>query len=295
MESKTYLSPEFLEILEAQLEEMQSLQVRRNYRSAVKRITDFAKKDFLDLSAYDVEAYFKSLPKHSPRSRITIRRMLASVARYVDGTLDTDLERAFIIDVGDGAIYIEAQELPSYENIDTVLSYLKKKDDMQLFAIIQLALETGLSTGEITALKYGDFCVDANGMPLIRLDPPENGIYHRNIPLRKELSELILKVGAGNPFHAASDPVFVNRHKKPISDRVLERDLQTAIEASGAEPFTLRSLRTLGVSEMIRGGAPVDVLSYQLGITDTWFFRLNHAVRDLPKAAASYSHIRVSW
>lgn len=292
-------SKEFAAVFTEKLGKLKNEKTVSLYLHTCEALCSASGKDFLELTRQDVLSYFQSPAVRSKKrnSRAAWMRILRAVARFTDERLGTDNLGAFSVPVEGQTIHIEASDLPKPEEIDKVLSQLKEEGDEELFLIIALVLETGLWTGEICTLTLGNFVLDTKGQAMIRIAPEVEEGFFRNIPLTHDTAALIashgLSLSAGQK--KSTDRFFTNAYGNPISERVLQKRLRDACLRAEVEPFSLTELRNLAVASMMQGGATADLLSYQLGITDTWFFRLNHAVEDLPKQAASYSHLRVIW
>lgn len=299
MTEDVIFSKEFSEVLEKKMASLKNRRTASDYRHVVESICRESGKDFLILCREDVERYFMlpQIARRKESSRAAWMRILRSVAKFTDAELGTSTLQAFLIDWQEPPADIEIDDLPVPESVDRVLSLLRSENDRQMFLVITLVLETGLSTGELCRLNIGNFALDVKGHPMIRIEPEcEDGLY-RNIPLSTETAALVSETGLLLPdgFRHYKDPFLVNQRGERMTERVLQLNLRNACLRAGEKPFTLTSLRNLAITSMLQGGATADILSYQLGITDNWFFRLDHAVRDLPKAAANYSHLKVIW
>lgn len=294
-ERPDFMSEEFYGVLMEKTGALKSTQTAANYIGAVMSLCRYCGKDFLSLTREDVDGYFRSIEtrkKFTRSSRLTIFR---SVAKEADRRLGTDTLQRFNVNLERPELAIEASQLPANRDVDAALSYLSKSGDVMLTAVIATVLETGLSTSEICGLKIGNVLIEGTGRPLLRLEPAvEDGMY-RNIPLTKGTAGLIAKAGllTDPSRRTAQDSLFVNRSGDPLTERTLQIRLRDACRKAGVKAFTLQELRSLAVAHMMKGGATADMLSYQLGVTDNWFFRLDHAVRDLDMSAAGCSHLRI--
>lgn len=291
-----YLSDIFTRTFEEMLTGFKSEKSKNNYRNLVNSLCSYAEKDFLDLEKSDLQGYFGKIHSKSPDTRRQRLSTFKGVAQYMDRALGTKLEEIFNgINTGETTLYTELKELPDYEDIDKVLGVLKELDDSNTFAILALAAETGLNTGDILSLKYNNFFTDKNGSPLIRIEPKVKGALTRNIPLTEKTSKLIDSIGRSHPDSKADDYIFKNTKGDPLSERMVQLHINAACKKAGVEVFGINKVRTLAMAVMMKGGASIKALSYALDETGTWFFRLNHVVHDLPTAAASYNHIKVEW
>ena len=69
--------------------------------------------------------------------------------------------------------------------------------------------------------------------------------------------------------------------------------LKKACEDAKTKPIRLNDVKTIARAAMLKGGASMDSLSYQTGLTKTWFFRLNRLVKEYNTAAASFNILKV--
>lgn len=290
-----FMSDEFRGVLLAKADSLKSPQARANYVGAVTALCRHCGKDFLRLTREDVEGYFDSIASRKRFTRSSRLTIFRSVAKEADRRLGTGTLRSFSVSLDPPEVSIEASQLPANGDVDRVLSWLRGQGDTLLPAVLATVLETGLSTSEICGLRIGDVLIEGTGRPIIRLAPEtEDGMY-RNIPLTRATAGLIARAGllTDPARRTAADRLFVNRSGDPLTERTLQTRVREACLRAGAEPFTLQGLRNLAVAHMMKGGATADMLSYQLGVTDNWFFRLDHAVRDLDTSAAGCSHLRI--
>lgn len=294
MRSSDYFSCDFKKIFEEQLLEFKSEDAKVHYASKVSELCDFAKKDFLELSKSDVVNYFDAVKRRSNNSKSLWLSIFRSVAKNVDAVRDTNLAENFIISADiHPDVYVDPEKLPPLGEIDKLLSYLKDSNDEQLFLILSLMLETGISINELISLKVGNIAVDTSGrVYLVFLPTVEEGIT-RYIPISKKTALLLDKQGSkGETFNKDSN-IFLNKYHEPISLRSVQMSLKKACEDAKTKPIRLNDVKTIARAAMLKGGASMDSLSYQTGLTKTWFFRLNRLVKEYNTAAASFNILKV--
>lgn len=296
-----YLSEDTRTVLDEMLSSFKSAKSRKNYENAVLSICRDRKKDFTELGGADIQSHFSALRESGAKENSVYSkyRMLCSVAAYFDTAAGTSLRSGFV-----NALDIFELPDPRYVNdpgivdrVDLVLTFLREKNDRKTFALIALALETGLSTGDILSLRICDLGTDrSSSRPFLFLPKKDEEGINRYIPLKKGTAEILSEVGKENPYAKAGDSLFLNSKGSPLDERTAERWVHDACMNVGLKKestFTLESLAVIARAAMLNGGCPVPALTYQLGIDASWFFRVENI--DLSEKAASFNHITVNW
>ena len=162
IDGNIYFSEQFKNIFKGMLMGLKKDTTRYDYCLNVSGICSMAGKDFLALDAQDINKYFreaaKSMTPSSLRSRLN---SFKSIARACDESTKGNLyDRFSVIKLEEFDELIDPKSLPSYEEIDKVLSYLKLTDDMTTFVAISLALRMSLTTDEVCSLTRGQFYRD---------------------------------------------------------------------------------------------------------------------------------------
>lgn len=295
MRFSNYFSDEFKNIFEEQISEFKSEKTKSVYSSKVSELCDYSKKDFLDINNSDVISFFDAVKMRSNNSKCLWLRIFRSVAKNVDAIKDTSLtENFFIPEVIEQDIYVDPNKMPSLKSLDVLMAFLKDSEDEQLFLILSLLLETGLSINELISLKVGNVAIDTNGSVFLVFEPKVEEGIKRYIPLSKNTALLLQKEGSKGEITSKSSAIFLNRkYRTPLQLRTVEKNLKKACLDAGIESITLRNLKDIARAAMLKGGASVDSLSHQTGMTKTWFFRLDRLVKELDTAASSYNIIKV--
>lgn len=296
-----YLKESTAELIEGKLQKLKSEDSRRNYRNALDSICNYLKKDFPDISASEVDKYLEHLEKQQRKPLyVTARlRMLRGIAKHIDGETGSNLaitaysghERK-----ADRVSYTE-DELARLSAVDTVITHLKKAGDDQLIALIALALECGLPTGDIIRIKCSDVHLDENGKPYIKLiDSNENGSWVREFPLKDATAARINDFVAKRGSQKSTDTVFTDKWGAPLTHRSLQNMLKKAEKAAGLseeDMFTVQKLNNLAIIGMIKGGADRDQIAEQLGHVSTWFTRYKSVSENLELSAVGLNCIRI--
>lgn len=295
MRTSVFFSDEFRDILSEHIAGFKSQKSKSVYSASVSDLCDYLEKDFLDVTAEDIKAYFEHISDKKENTRSFIFHALRSVAITADERRGTSLKKSFFLPSPPVAkIYVDPGDVPPLEDIDRLLVYLKDSGQRQLFVILTLMLETGLSVQELITLERKNFAIDPEGRVFIVFEAKDEYAIPRNVEIRSETAMLVESFGRERPADAVGDSLFLNSKKAPLSLRVFERQLKKACEDAGTGPVRLREVKNVARAAMMKGGASANDLSYQTGLTGAWFFRLNRVVReDIPKASR-YSVLKVS-
>jgi len=298
IENKTaYFSAEFAQILDDMTAEFKSEKAKSTYLNLASAITRHCRKDFLELTREDVTEYFSKKNALSDSTKASNLSRYRSMAAKADEKFGTKLSSCFAMETPPPMKELSLKGLPSYYDIDNVLTSLKEKGDMQTFLLITLALETALSTSELAGLKLRHIYTDKTDKPYIRFEPAVKGAMPRFVPISKNASNLIgdLLLSRNKVRAFPEDSIFVNKYGGLLSARLMERNLRDACIDANVKPFTLSDLKTLSSAKQLKEGIPADVLAQRLGTTGFWFFRLNRIVTELDGEPMKYNHLEVKW
>lgn len=298
IENKTaYFSEEFSQILDDMTSDFKSEKAKSTYLNLASAITRYCKKDFLDLTKDDVAEYFSKKSTLSDSTKASNLSRYRSMAAKADEKFGTKLSSCFAMETPPPMKELSLQGLPSYYDIDSVLTSLKEKGDMQTFLLITLALETAFSTSDLADLKLKNIYTDKTDKPYIRFEPAVEGAMPRFVPISKNTSNLIgdVLLSRNKAGSFPDDCVFVNKYGGPLSGRLMERNLRDACIDANVKPFTLNDLKTLSSAKQLKEGIPADVLAQRLGTTGFWFFRLNGVIAELEGEPMKYNHLEVKW
>ena len=298
IENKTaYFSEEFAQILDDMTADFKSEKARSTYLNLASAITRYCKKDFLELTKEDVTEYFSKKNALSDSTKASNLSRYRSMAAKADEKFGTELSSCFAMETPPQIKELSLQGLPSFCDIDIVLTSLKEKEDMQTFLLITLVLETALSTGDLASLDLKNIYTDKTDNPYIRFEPAVEGAMPRFVPISKNTSNLIGAVLLSRNKARAfpEDSLFVNKYGGRLSGRLMEKNLRDACIDAKVKPFTLNDLKTLSSAKQLKEGIPADVLAQRLGTTGFWFFRLNGIVAELEGEPMKYNHLEVKW
>lgn len=132
------------------------------------------------------------------------------------------------------------------------------RNDVRMFAIIELLLQTGIRIGELAQLRLSDIEGDA-----LKIRPFEKH-EERMVPLNKSSKEALNKYLANRP-QVKEDRVFITKSGRPF----LVRNIRTAVERyfrlAEIKSAKVNDLRHTFVAHHLKHGVSLVVLSKILG------------------------------
>lgn len=277
---------------------LRSVKSKDSYAYLLAGICNFSRQDFLVLIPSTINAYFHQKAKECS---INTLRWQISAFRSFSKFIDTELANK-----GKNPIYYElfsntgfafedlepeVLDIPTYENVNRVLEYLKAEGDLMLFTAMALALRCSLTSEEICNLRRQQIIVDTSdnyGIHFVKNKEDE-----RFVKLPEDVIKLLVEHIRDIPM--ASSYLFLNKRGKPITKHYLQVLVRNACLAAGVDSFTMQQLRSLSIGQMLAYGAPTKSLSYYIGIGQEMIYRYNKYVPELENAAVDYSHIFIRW
>ena len=264
----------------------------KGYVSVVYQICHSAGKDFLQLGYADFLAFLSSVS--NPGTHNVYLGYMRVLSKHIDSRLNTRIfNDVSKIPKNPKDAIISFNKLPKYEDIDKVFEYLKNKEDKTTFTAISLALILSLTTQEICDLKRKQFFIDKNGEAGIRIYT--NKQIDRFLYIPDNLKELILNLRGDSNSTSAEDYLLLNKQQRPLSPRVIQKNLHDACCDCNVKAFTLSSIRILSISNIISQGADLNELARRNGTGTTWFFRYDRVVNELKSDPVKLNHIEVKW
>ena len=237
---------------------------KKNLRCHI--IPAFGARQLDSLTTRDVDAFGMKLAKTRSRATVanimgTLKRMLTVAKRW--GLIDSLPE----IQTNKGKPdQIERDQFFSYQETDRLLEAAAPAH----FALMLVAVRTGLRTGELRGLRWSDLDLESGWLHVRRqidekdrLGPPKNGK-----PRLVELSWDAVAVLADHPRHGRL--VFPDPDGEPFAVNALERAVKAACKRAGllAEDGTSKALgghalrHTWASHAMMRGIPARVVMSY---------------------------------
>lgn len=293
-----YLSKQFLEIFdEYALDRFKKSNTKLQYLYAIASLCNDTKCDFLELTDKKVQHFFESFQREADLATVKYNlRIYIAIARYLDSNVSKYqlpmLYTQFFtsLSLPEQEIEINPEDLPSFQDIDQVLQYIKRQNQMVLFVAISLALRCSMTVHEITSLKKEMFFQDAKGNYGIRIKVSNTSDRFVKIP--EDVAIIIMNYVSSRFVEVPH--LLLNKRNRPLSIRSLQNWLRDACIATNVKPFTLNQLRILSVAHMLKCGVPEEKVAEYMNVKGTaWFFRYNRVVKELEDTAVDYTHIKI--
>lgn len=154
----------------------------------------------------------------------------------------------------------------SEEEIEKILQSVSRFDPLgkRDYAIISIAVNYGLRTGDIARLKIGDFNWGANTLTITTQKTGEP----LTLPILEEVGKAVIDYWKNGRPKSSSDKLFV-KHKLPydeVTNQILYAIFNKYLRASGVsysnnEHHGLHSLRHSLASRLLENGVPTKVIS----------------------------------
>lgn len=160
-------------------------------------------------------------------------------------------------------------EHPKFENkpprILSKLEYRALRDaarnDIRIFAIIELLLQTGIRIGELAKLRLEDVKFDEN--PSLHV-PVFEGTNERDIPLNSPAVEAIKKYIEIRP-QSPSHSLFVTKTGRPLLIRNIRTAIDRYFKIAGIKGAKVNDLRHTWVAHHLQAGTSLVVVSKLAG------------------------------
>lgn len=236
------------------------------YFNSARRICDFCKKDFLDLTKNDARLYYEYLEKEAAEGKISNRTIKArfvgfrQLAKYILTAYPDNMEE----DPFDGVFLPKADEsmhiqrIPSLEEIDKLLT--ATKDDKQTHLILCMICRMGITAQETVRLKRSQIVEVGEGdIGIIYVEKDGKTETVRIVP--EDIKDKLLMFCAEHPNE---DLLFHNQYNNPLTLRNLDHLLKKYSEVAGIETkCSVKDLRNRAILSMLHAGAdPKEVAQY---------------------------------
>ena len=145
----------------------------------------------------------------------------------------------------------------SDEERTTLLDQVRKSKQKGLYAVVLLALTTGMRRGEILALRWPDIDLKRGIAVLHKTKNQER----RSVPIVPEVAKLLEEIGRVR--HLDTDLVF-SRDGEAITIEI-DHSFREALKAAGIENFRFHDLRHTAASYLAMSGATSAEIAAVLG------------------------------
>lgn len=193
---------------------------------------------------------------------------------------------------------INEQDMPTSQEINSILEVIKENEDDKAFLIFTLAVKCALTNSEICKLNIEYIAIDnTNNSICINYPPNSRNNISRTIKLPDDIAVLLDKYIYNN--NIKEGPVFTNKRKNRMqlrdSERLIEKYCKICLDDHKIKKkYTLQSLRHTGLSYMLAGGAPKEAVANYAGITGRWMTRYERILSSTTyNKAVDYSIIQI--
>lgn len=134
------------------------------------------------------------------------------------------------------------------------------RDDMRMYAIVELLLQTGLRIGELAAIQLQDITLEKSSLKVRAYESHDA----RRVPLNKTAKEAIEKYVASRP-KTKSTTLFVTKTGNPFLIRNIRTAVNRYFRIAGIEKAKVNDLRHTFIVEQLKAGIPIVELSHMVG------------------------------
>lgn len=247
-----------------------------SYQTDLDELMNYFQKDFLQIGPEDICEYFHYMQKRvnsgniQPATMAKKFRELHSFAEYICENRERygihsrfqDGFQNYLKQVAKQEKY--TRSIP-VEHLDRLLEAAAK--DQMAYTILVLLYRVGLSSCEITALKYRDFAAYDNGVYVTAAGRKEACF----IP--EDVFAVLERYMQGRTREDQDAFLFVNRRGNPLNLMYISRMMKKYTEKAGIPAYSAESIRnTCGVTMFAYGAEPEQVAA-QMGITQMQIHR----------------------
>lgn len=137
------------------------------------------------------------------------------------------------------------------------------KDNMRLYTMIELMLQTGIRIGELSRIRLGDLDIKKTKGYLNIQEFSTNPT--RTIELNNAAMELLTNYVNTLPRQSKSTPLFSTRDGKPIIIRNIRSSIDRAIAKAGIKDACVNDLRNTFIVYQLSKNVPVEKVTEVVG------------------------------
>lgn len=134
------------------------------------------------------------------------------------------------------------------------------KDDVRMYAIIELLLQTGLRIGELSAIQLQDISLEKSILKIRAYESHDA----RKVPLNKTAKEAIETYVKDRP-KTKNTTLFVTKTGNPFLIRNIRTAVNRYFRIAGVENAKVNDLRHTFIVEQLKAGVPIVELSHMVG------------------------------
>lgn len=300
------ISDQFMNTIWVFYEASLTPRTRKEYYNVVRNFDKIIGHDPLSLSYEDAMAYYHDLLDRIEKNRLSyttglmrlsVMRSLCEFIRYHHENHGLSYTNHFAtISLPDIDKTIQQEELPTENELNTLLSLAKSSHDDKAFLIFSLVIKCGLTSNELSSLNIEYIVQDHQENICIQFPPKRR--QTRIIKLPAEVAELLNQYV--DQMGIYEGPVFINKRKTRMkirdAERILNKYIDLGIEQKSIKKhFTMQTLRHAAFSYMLKGGASPEAVAKYGGITTKWMSRYRKVTTfETEDQAIDYSIISIN-
>jgi len=256
----SYLSKEFMEYFNHFSSDYRTRTVKE-YLGIVRLLSEYAKKDFLDISPTDAGNFFSDMKIRIQHDKMTVSTYNARLScckklgTYIEETYpQLNYSSPFVlIEALPMKLSIKASNVPSLEEMDALLSV--SKDNSMYYLILCLAFRMGLSSSDIVALRR-TYIRQLDDCVTIVFPPDPSHKEQREKALPEDLKDIMLDYLKNMVYEDSEGHLFYNKYRNPLTLRNLDSLIKKMMKLSGVVgDYTIKDFRTRAILEMVRVSA----------------------------------------
>ncbi|MDZ7587126.1 MAG: tyrosine-type recombinase/integrase [Patescibacteria group bacterium] len=230
------------------------------YNKDVSQLIEFVTKDKVsfpqDITAEHIEAFKASLTTNNYTAK-SISRKLNSIKTFCRFLISHDL-------IKDNPTTNITH--PKYEikppRILSKMEYRSLRDvcreDIRLYAIIEILLQTGIRIGELANLSLND--IDTNKLDI----KPFESHTQRDVPLNKPAQTALASYLTIRP-KSRSNQVFITKTGKPFLIRNIRTAIDRYFKIADIKNAKVNDLRHTFIAHQLQSGTPLTLISKLVG------------------------------
>jgi len=134
------------------------------------------------------------------------------------------------------------------------------KDDIRMYAIVELLLQTGLRIGELAGLQLQDISIEKSHLKIRAYESHDS----RKVPLNTTAKAAIEKYVSSRP-KTKNTTLFITKTGNPFLIRNIRTAVNRYFRIAGIEGAKVNDLRHTFVVEQLKAGVPIVELSHMVG------------------------------
>lgn len=272
MKKSPYLSEEMESIFwPAYSAKLKNDRARATYWSDINNFVTFIEKDFLDITAADVENYYLYHTEKKSIKLATLQkkfRELSAFSDFVSNTIalhlgkDESFENYFFdkLEELNRNVKMAKGHIPTIREMDRLLT--AAKHDTMYYSIFSLIYRCAIRPSEAICLKYSDFLEQPDGRYL----KIGKGKSNRIIPLPTDIISILDVYNKKRSSHA--EYYFYKSTLEQLTDHILERKIQDYAIKAGIPQVTMYGIRDASIALMCANGASENLVARDAGISE---------------------------